>query len=38
MLLRKTNEAEKARMEKRRDIFVIELEKLKYAEVKDTEL
>lgn len=37
MLLRKTNEAEKTRLEKRRDMLAMQLERYKYAEVKDTE-
>lgn len=38
MLLRKTNEAEKERLDARKANAVAELEKLKYLEAKDTEM
>lgn len=38
MLLRKTSESEKHRMESQRDILSMELEKLKYVEAKDMEM
>lgn len=37
MMLRKNNEDEKKRLERHREKLAVEFEKLKYAEVQDTE-